>query len=165
MDIFEKWLEKNMQHIALTDRSYRSTHLNECKDVLPKKELNTELATYGDAVLKLALCKILYGTTEDGLSEAKKKYETDEVLVRVIARHYKILDILRFDKDDGNMPQDYDYKKESSKKESKHKYIATAVEACLGAIWEERHDFKKICDIVEKWKSLIDQAGSKDPNP
>ena len=53
-DKFLEWLNKNKEHYALIDKSY--------KNVLPEKEIkvNTELATYGDAVLKLALCQILW---------------------------------------------------------------------------------------------------------
>jgi DNA recombination-dependent growth factor C len=59
MDKFLQWIENNQEHIALTDKSHKnvSTRKNEAP---LKEDENTELATYGDAVLKLALCQILW---------------------------------------------------------------------------------------------------------
>ena len=98
-------------------------------------KINFELATYGDAVLKLALCKIYREYKENGLrfsenlSDWKKKYESDEVLVRVIAKHYNLLNFLRYDekgngKPEEQKPQDYDHKGQNDN--DRHKYIATA---------------------------------------
>ena len=45
---------------ALTARSYKNTNHN-----LEDKDTNFELATYGDAILKLALTKILFDGNVD----------------------------------------------------------------------------------------------------
>ena len=156
MDSFEKWLNEHPGHYALTDASYRKIYQKNTRTTEPTKlKVNTELATYGDAILKLALCEILYEKSDNGLSEEKKKYEKDEILVKVIAQYYKILENLRYDEFDREMPKDYDYK------DAKHKYIATAIEACLGAIWIDNHNFEEICDIVRKWKDLISESSFK----
>jgi len=34
------------------------------------------------------------------------------------------------------------------------KYIATTVEAFLGAIYQQNKDFSKICELVEGWTKL-----------
>ena len=157
-DFFLEWLNDNPDHNALKDSSYRNVIQRERRSPDANGiKINTELATLGDAVLKLALCDILF-EKEEALTEAKKKYETDCVLVEVIAKHYDILCKLKFDKADINIPQNYDYENEDNKKNNKHKYIATAIEACLGAIWTEtRYDFQKIRTIVEGWIKLIDK--------
>lgn len=59
LDKFSEWIEKNREHQALTDKSHKNISTRENKAPLKEKD-NTELATYGDAVLKLALCKILW---------------------------------------------------------------------------------------------------------
>ena len=62
-DIFRAWLGDNKNHYALKDKSYKKVFQNKnCREY--KGAVNTELATYGDAVLKLALCKILFKGSE-----------------------------------------------------------------------------------------------------
>ena len=157
MDKFEQWIKKHRKNKALTDKSYKKVYQKQYKKELTDDKVNTELATYGDAVLKLALCKILWGNTTNGLTEEKKKYESDEILVKVIAKHYDILSLLRFDKQDKNIPQNYDYK------DDKHKYIATAIEACLGAMYLDKSvSWRDIVSVVKNWKNMIDtQSGSR----
>ena len=151
MDKFEQWIKKHRKHKALTDKSYKNVYQNKYGKVLETKRVNTELATYGDAVLKHALCEILWANTTNGLTEEKKKYERDEILVKVIAKHYDILSLLRFDKQDKKIPQNYDYNND------KHKYIATAIEACLGAMCMNKEiSWENILTIVKKWKEMID---------
>ena len=123
--------------------------------------LASELATYGDALLKLAFCKILFDEKDVlNITEEKKKYESDEVLVKVIAKYYKFLEYIRFDKTDENILQNYDYKKPSKKgKDSPHKYIATAVEALIAALYlDNNEDFSVVVEIAKHWKELIDSA-------
>ena len=165
MDKFLKWIEKHKKHRALTDSSYKKVYQERYRKGLDNTRVNTELATYGDAVLKLALCEILWKDKQEKpetLTEIKQKYESDEVLVNVIARYYDILKYLRFDETDGMMPKDYDYEdknedKKSKRKPNKHKYIATAIEACLGAMdMDEKISWKDIIKIVKEWKKLID---------
>lgn len=151
MDKFLEWINKHREYSALTDKSYKKVYTKEYHKELAETKVNTELATYGDAVLKLALCEILWGTRIEILTEEKKKYESDEVLVSVIGKRYDILTLLRFDKDDAKMPKDYDYK------DNKHKYIATAIEACLGAMYmDESVCWQDIIEIIKEWKCLID---------
>ena len=151
MDNFEQWIKKHRENIALTDKSYKKVYQKQYKEELDNDKVNTELATYGDAVLKHALCEILWDDKPNGLTKEKEKYESDKILVKVIAKHYDILSLLRFDKQDKNIPQNYDYK------DDKHKYIATAIEACLGAMYMNKEiSWKNILTIVKKWKEMID---------
>ena len=151
MDKFEQWIKKHRKNTALTDKSYKKVYQKKHKKELANDKVNTELATYGDAVLKHALCKILWSDKTNGLTKEKEKYENDKILVKVIAKHYDILSLLRFDKQDKNIPQNYDYK------DDKHKYIATAIEACLGAMYMNKEiSWKNILTIVKKWKEMID---------
>ena len=151
MDRFLEWIEKNKGHQALIDKSHKNVSTREHKAPLNEAD-NTELATCGDAVLKLALCEILWEDKTGVLTEEKKKYETDEVLVKIIAKHYNILQYLQFDKADKNKPQDYNYQND------KYKYIATAIEACLGAMYIEKNTvlWDDIIEIIKEWKNLID---------
>ena len=165
MDKFSEWLEKNRKHYALIDRSYKKVLQ---KDKLKNNniQVNTKLATYGDIVLKLAICSILWREDISKLSEIKKKYEEDENLVKIIAQYYHLLDYMLYDKTD--KPNNYNYEKKSktknngdvvvSKNNNKHKFIATAVEACLGAIYLESKSIDVVLEIVNIWKKLIDNS-------
>ena len=157
MDKFEQWIKKHRKNIALTDKSYKKVYQKQYKKELTDDKVNTELATYGDAVLKLALCEILWENKTKVLTEEKKKYESDEILVKIIAKHYDILSLLRFDKKDKNIPQNYDYNNDN------HKYIATAIEACLGAMYLDKSvSWRDIVSVVKNWKNMIDtQSGSR----
>ena len=156
-DIFEKWLQENENNLALTDRSYRKIDQQINHKPIADCEINTNLATYGDALLKLTLCEILWDSNQQNLTEVKQNYESDKVLVSVIAKHYDILQKLKYDENDNNKPKDYNYIKQDDNDKNPHKYIATAVEACLGAIWIKNKDTNQIRLIVEKWKALIDK--------
>ena len=152
MDKFLKWIENNKENRALIDKSHKNVSTRENKAPLEECD-NTELATYGYAVLKLALCEILWKNRTGVLTEEKKKYEKDEVLVKIIAKHYDILQYLHFDKADKNKPKDYNYQKNG------YKYIATAIEACLGAMYMDKNSsWCDIIEIVEEWKKLIDSS-------
>ena len=153
MDKFLEWLKKHKKHRALTDKSYKKVYQNKYGKPLANNKVNTELATYGDAVLKLALCKILWKNDISGLTKQKESYETDEILVTIIAKQYDILKYLRFDKNDDKIPQNYVYENE------KHKYIATAIEACLGAMYMDKTiSWEDLLAIVKEWKKLIDNS-------
>lgn len=102
MDKIEELLNNprtGLQKQALIDTSYKNIDHS-----LSDDDTNFELATYGDAVLKLALCKIYRDRKNagikfsDNLSKWKEKHESDEVLVQVIAKHYNLLDFLKYDK-------------------------------------------------------------------
>ncbi len=184
MDKIEELLKNpqtDLQKQALTDKSYKKTPNNQdCK-------INFELATYGDAILKCALCKIYFEREDEDnfrfkgkLTEWKKQYESDEVLVRVVAKHYNLLDFLEFDRDDKKKPNDYKYvdeNKESGEVKAKdeehpsegtkrrYKYIATAMEACIAAVYIESNENgenggKEVLKIVEKWIQWIDEVAN-----
>ena len=55
---------------------------------------------------------------------------------------------------------DYNYLKSNTKKNGKntHKFIATAVEACLGAIYDEEKNMAKVIEIVQLWKDMVDKS-------
>ena len=158
MDLFEKYLKKKKPSEfvkrALTAESYKKEHPSlENKDVAP------DLATLGDAIIKLCYTKYFLDKVEQ-LSKEVEKYVTDERFVTVIAKHYDLLKYIYYYKDDVNIPQDYDYNKPGktssgkNKKTSPHKYIATAVEAMIGAIYLETKDLVKISELLEMWKEL-----------
>ena len=156
MDKFLEWIENNQRHQALIDKSHKNVSTRENKAPLNEHD-NTELATYGDAVLKLALCEILWENKTEVLTEEKKKYESDEVLVTKIAKHYDILKCLLFDEKDEKIPQDYNYQREKKNDKNPHKYIATAIEACLGAMYMDKAiSWDDIIEIVKEWKKIID---------
>lgn len=165
MDEFQKFLENRdndeLATKALTDRSYKKVYQKENHSEMAEDNINAELGTYGDAVLKLALCKILFDSKVKNISEEKKNYESDKVLVDVVARHYDVLKYINFDCEDQNMPHNYDYRGDT------YKYIATAVEACLAVIYLKHEKTEKgkgleiIIQVVEAWIKLID---SKKPS-
>ncbi len=157
-DLFEEYLKQETNPLAhrawaLTARSYKNIDRS-----LADREDNDELATYGDALLKWALCEVLFDKVKN-ITVAKQKYESDEVLVKVVARHYHLLDYIRFDKNNPNIPKDYSYKREDKDDKPPHKYIATAAEAVLAAIYLDRgRDADCVRQIVARWTALIDQA-------
>ena len=177
MDLFEKYLAKREKSTlvkrALTDRSYKKESQEKKGKTLPKDETNEDLATYGDAVIKLGYLEILLDKVEQP-SKDKQEVESDEFFVTKIARHYKLLDHILTDSSDEMIVRDYDYepkdnpegkenpeekndskeKKEPKKSNAKnpHKYIATAVEAMIGAIYiEEDKKLEPIIELLTEW--------------
>mgnify|MGYP000628921727 FL=1 len=161
MDKIEELLKDpktDLQKQALTDKSYKKTPNNQdCK-------INFELATYGDAILKCVLCKIYFKREDEDnfgfkgkLTEWKKQYESDEVLVKFIARHDDILNFLNFDRDDTKKPHDYDYQGKNAKR--RYKYIATAIEACIAAVYIENGE-NEVIEIVKQWIEWIYESKS-----
>ena len=161
MDKIEELLKDpktDLQKQALTDKSYKKTPNNQdCK-------INFELATYGDAILKCVLCKIYFEKEDEDnfgfkgkLTEWKKQYESDEVLVKFIARHYDILNLncLNFDGDDTKKPHDYDYQGKNAKR--RYKYLATAMEASIAAVYIENGE-NEVIEIVKQWIEWIDKV-------
>lgn len=148
-DAFENYLKNGSSENrkrALTARSYKNID-HELND----KQTNERLATYGDALLKLALCKILYEEEKvESITEEKKKYEEDKTLVKVVAKNYDLLRYIQYDENDQKIPKNYDYKNDS------HKYIATAVEALLAAFYlDNDEDFASVVTVVREWKQWI----------
>lgn len=155
MDKFKEYINRvnDSIHIerALTTQSYKNKYLRENSKPLPRKT-NFELATYGDAILKLILCEIYFDKI-DKLTEYIKKYLTDKVLVEVIAKHYSILEYLFLDDQDINIKKDYVWDEKNN-----HKYIADAIEAMIAAIYLESKDYNIIKIIIKIWIELIDNT-------
>lgn len=150
MDIFEEYITQNKRNPecrALTCKSYGEVYKLEHHEGLKSIQHNFELATYGDALLKFALCTLLLDKCTQ-LTEEKKQYETDKFLIETVAKYYRLLDYMNFDREDKKILQVYKYHKK------KTKYIATTVEAVLGTIYQQNKDFSKICELVEGWTKL-----------
>lgn len=153
MDLFEEYLDKKdsseLVIRALTDKSFRKIHPE-----LDKDEINTDLATYGDAVIKLCYCELLLDKT-DKLTNEKAKYESDKYLVEVVAKHYDLLKFINRDVEDEKLAVDYNYDIYKSENRNRAKYIATAVEAMIGAIYKETNkDLNPIIKLLENWMNL-----------
>ncbi len=164
MDKIEELLNDkatNLQRRALTDTSYKNIN-----HALSDDTTNFELATYGDAVLKLALCEIYLNKKKADnfgfkgkLTEWKKQYESDEVLVRIVAKHYNLLNFLKYDEKGNGIPEeqkprDYDHKGQDDN--DRHKYIATAIEVCIAVVYIENGE-NEVLKIIEKWIQWIDE--------
>lgn len=151
-----------LQLRALTDKSYKNKTMHSQNN----DEINFELATYGDAILKCILCKIYFEREDEDnfgfkgkLTEWKKQYESDEVLVRVVAKHYKLLKFLKYDKKGNGKPKEQkprNYKHKGQNDKDRHKYIATAMEACIAAVYIENGE-NEVIEIVKKWIRWIDK--------
>jgi len=156
MDLFEKWLNKKNESYwirrALTDSSYKNEFQRENRQEY-KGQINTDLATYGDAIIKFCYTEILLDKSKK-LTEERAHYESDKYLVKYVAEHYKLLDFIFKDSKDQNLPDDYDYTNNESENNNRHKYIATAVEAMLGAIFKEEPDFKSLKLLLKSWMRL-----------
>ena len=151
MDIFEEYITQNKRNVdcrALTCKSYGEVYKRKEHCEIDPQKTNFELATYGDALLKFTLCSLLLDKCKQ-LTEEKKKYETDKYLIENIAEHYQLLDYMNFDREDEKIPQCYEFLENETTK-----YIATTVEAVLGAIYKQNNDFHQICDLVKKWMIL-----------
>lgn len=158
-DLFQEYLDRAddpWRTRALTDRSFDYR--------VPESQTNVTLATYGDALLKFALCEILLDDFEE-LTIEKAKYESDVSLIKV-AEHYGLIGYLRFDRRDPRYPQDYRTRKikaDATKTQRgnvrafnhRRKYIATAMEAILGAIYKNHRDFDEIKIIVRGWMKIL----------
>lgn len=166
-DLFKRYLnEKNRKYIkiALTGSSYNTARSKGVKKNNPNYEelhkpfpTNRDLATIGDALMKLIYAKHFYEDEKTNkLSKKIEQYITDEYLVSVVAKHYDILKYLQFDKDNKSMKADYKYENKTktegkNKKNNPRKYIATAIEAMIGAIYmEENGNIKKISNLLTK---------------
>ena len=158
MDLFEEYLKKesssNWVKRALTDNSYKNEYLRENKELYDGKT-NQELATYGDAVINLCILELMFDKEKD-ISVKKSFIESDENLVKVVAKHYNMLKYIHTDSEDKKMKRDYNFIKPKktigkNKKDSPHKYIATAIEAMIGAIYKEENKLEPIIDLLDSW--------------
>ena len=154
-DLFSEYLNKkeksNLVKRALIDKSFKKAYEKENKTPYPDKD-NSDLATYGDAVIKLSYLDIFLDQ-EKKLTIKKSEYESDKYLVKVVAKYYDLLKYIKKDDNDKNKPNDYNY--EHKKNKNPHKYIATAVEAMIVAIYiEENKNIDPIIPLLKKWISL-----------
>lgn len=158
MDLFEEYLKKeessNWVKRALTDSSYKKKYQYDEKEEY-QGQTNKDLATYGDAIIKLCILDLKLDKTK-ALTIDKSFIESDENLVKVIAKHYKMLEYIHTDTEDKNIKRDYSFIKPEktvggNKKDSPHKYIATAVEAMIGAIYKEEGKLDKIIELIDSW--------------
>lgn len=151
-DVFVKCMKKlnknPLMERAFIDSSYKNYDHSINQD-------NSLLATYGDAVLKLAFCEVLYD--HENLTNEKAKYESDSTLTEIIGRRYRILDYMKMDPNDSNMPKDYLWNPNHNKEDTSHKRIATCMEAIIGAIYKIDRDVDEIVDIALYWMELTDK--------
>ncbi len=161
MDLFEEYLNKKKTSIwvnrALTDTSYRNVDYN-----LIEKDTNKELATYGDAIIKLCYAEILLDKCKQ-LSKKIEEYVTDERFVTIIAKHYRLIEnkYISIDEKDSSIKEHLNYKYEKpkktsggNKKDSPDKFKATAVEAMIAAIYKETKDLNSITELLKKWMNF-----------
>lgn len=113
--------------------------------------MNSNLATLGDAVLKLVLCKILLENGCENISEQKKKYECDKILIEQIAKKYDLLKYMKFNSNDEKIKQEYIYYKSKNNKTIHTKYIATTVEAIIATVYLEHKSLDPIRELVTEW--------------
>lgn len=155
-DLFQYYLDKKEEieviKRALTDTSYKNKEQGQ-KDEL---KTNEELGTLGDSIIKFCLSEILFDEGCENITLEKEKYENDKVLVEKIAKYYKLLDYIRFDCDDNKMPQNYVYSHDENR--SSHKYIATAVEAMIAAIYVKTRNLEEIKELILEWRTLIQNS-------
>lgn len=152
-EIFKAYLKSDHPLIkqALTDRS--------CKKVNQEALINQNLGTLGDSILKFIL-SLKYYEDEVKLTERISKYLTDANLVKKIGKYYHIIQYIKKDQTDKKLPDDYLYKKatRSKSKNCPHKYIATAIEAMIGAIYEINKDLEEIKSIINDWITITDEV-------
>lgn len=117
---------------------------------------NKELRTLGDNIIKFCLSEILFDKGCENITLEKEKYEIDKVLVKKIAKYYKLLDYIRFDCDDNKMRQNYAYR--HARNRSSYKYIATAVEAMIAAIYLKTRNLEEIKELILEWRTLIQNS-------
>lgn len=163
MDKFEEYLNKKDNEyvdLALIDKSYKSyikkgVKKNEpnYKDVNSFDKDNLDLSTLGDAIIKFVYVNLFIDDNKiKMLSKEIEKYITDKYFITKVAKKYDILKHLKYDKSDSNMHTDYEYKDNGNRK-----FIATAVEAMIGAIYlinEDGNWFDEISTILKEWMTF-----------
>lgn len=161
-DKFEKYLNEKDKRIdlALTDNSYKNFIRNGIKKNNPRyKDVNSfdkdnlDLSTLGDAIIKFVYVNLFIDDNKiKMLSKEIEKYITDKYFITKVAKKYDILKHLKYDKSDSNMHTDYEYKDNGNRK-----FIATAVEAMIGAIYLINKDdnwFDEISTILKEWMTF-----------
>ncbi len=165
MDKFEEYLNKKDNEyvdLALIDKSYKSyikkgVKKNEpnYKDVNSFDKDNLDLSTLGDAIIKFVYVNLFIDDNKiKMLSKEIEKYITDKYFITKVAKKYDILKHVKYDKSDSKMHTDYEYKDNENRK-----FIATAVEAMIGAIYlnlinRDGDWFKEISTILKEWMTI-----------
>ena len=158
MDNFEDYLKSDSQllKLALTDPSYRNYVAFQALST------NESLSTFGDAILRFILAEQIYDEGKGSASERRKIFENNHYLVSVIAKHYSLLDILRYDRNDIHKQAGYSWDTSASRsasnrrKSNPQKYIADAMEAVLAAYYLDcNRDIDRIRSLIKEWESLI----------
>ncbi len=154
-DLFQIWLDKREEsglvRRALTDTSYKNVDHS-----LTDYDANKELATYGDAIIKLCYAEIFLDNYSP-LSKKIEDYVGDERFATIIAKHYKLIENKLIRIDESRRPHyNYEYSKPGKteggcKKESPDKFKATAVEAMIGAIYKETRDLNSLKVLLSDW--------------
>lgn len=118
------------------------------------------IGTLGDAVLRLSLTNILYHSRKDiDISEERKKYESDKVLVEKIASYYRLGEILLSDDENEDKNHGYDYWEYKRSGDHPQKFLATAMEALLGAYYLDHNEsIKEVEPVVRRWMEIIDSC-------
>lgn len=156
MEKFKKWLNVKNEWIE------RATIDNSCKGYFCGKEhkvekdgTNKDLAVLGDALLKLAFTEFLLDERTVKLTEAKKLYESDKSLVEYIAKEYKVIEnkFIKFEDANKAYALDYDC---AARQGVNYKYIATFIEAMIGAIYKSTNSLDEVKEILKEWKTFID---------
>lgn len=166
-DVFGEYLKTKTDNLELakTDSSYRNKTSNQ------ELVCNEGLATLGDAVLRLGLTHIIHEMDEDKISNMRQQFESDKVLVVRIGKYYHIRRLLKFDNKDKNKQHGYAWgsgrnssKDSDSKNNHAQKYIATAMEACLGAFYlDNEMSMKSVLNVVSYWMCIIEPELRSNP--
>ena len=103
----------------------------------------------------MVLCKILFEEGVDKITVKKEAYEKDKVLVQKIASYYDILSYMRFDKDDSNLPQDYNYNDYSlSEIAENHEISRNAVHDTLKKVEKALEYYEEKLNLYSKSEEL-----------
>lgn len=133
---------------ALTTVSYKQVIQRKEKRVLKDYDVNITLSTYGDVILKYILTDLLFAINSESITITKSEFEEDKFLVNYVARNINLLEYVKKDETDKNIPLNYDYAK--VKNNNSYKYLATTVEALIGAVHIiNNKDFSKTRMFVE----------------
>lgn len=121
--------------------------------------INFNLGTLGDSVLHLALTGILYHDRKEiDISKEHQRYESDKVLVEKIASYYRLREILLFDDENEDKNHGYDYWEYKGSGDHPQKFLATAMEALLGAYYLDHNEsIKEVEPVVRRWMEIIDE--------
>ena len=145
MDKFSEYIVSRNMLItkALTDRSVMNL-----KPAMKEVDCNRNLATLGEEIYKAYISQIMYNRVSK-LSHVLLDYSDYEIIVKVIAKKYNLIEFIEVDKD-AKLTKNYDFKVFDHSV-----YIAYALFALVGAIYLiKRIDFE---EIIESFVKEIDK--------